>query len=87
MSGLMCNNLAAFVDGELEPGRMQLFQLHIGECRRCRFELHTHMQLEVITTPKIVQTESRSSISVTRWFIAIALITFWITIWWALGWF
>ncbi|WP_415835515.1 anti-sigma factor family protein, partial [Corallococcus soli] len=40
----MCEQLAAFVDGELTPEEAQAFSVHLAECAECQAGLEDQVQ-------------------------------------------
>lgn len=45
----LCESLGAFFDGELDEPAAKSFRDHLAGCSTCERELHTQMQLHVIT--------------------------------------
>jgi tetratricopeptide (TPR) repeat protein len=43
-----CDNVEAFVDGELPPSQAQDFRLHLADCLRCQTEVETLLQLQFL---------------------------------------
>jgi tetratricopeptide (TPR) repeat protein len=45
---VQCEQLGAFVDGELDPGAAAAFRAHLVQCTRCQEEMHGLLQLEAL---------------------------------------
>lgn len=45
-----CEQLSAFVDGELPPAEADAFRAHLGTCSECARDLHGAMMLEAVET-------------------------------------
>ncbi|WP_244238604.1 anti-sigma factor family protein, partial [Corallococcus terminator] len=43
----MCEQLAAFVDGELTPEETQAFSVHLADCAECQAGLEDQVQASV----------------------------------------
>lgn len=43
-----CDNVEAFVDGELAPSEAQAFRLHLADCAHCQTEVETLLQLQFL---------------------------------------
>jgi tetratricopeptide (TPR) repeat protein len=43
-----CDNVEAFVDGELSPSQAQDFRVHLADCLRCQSEVETLIQLQFL---------------------------------------
>ncbi len=54
-----CDDLSAFVDGELDAARAQEFRLHVGECGACSQQLNAAMQVWVIKSQKPRATDEK----------------------------
>ena len=45
---VQCEQLGAFVDGELDPAAAAAFRSHLVQCARCQEEMHGLLQLEAL---------------------------------------
>ncbi|RKH90756.1 zf-HC2 domain-containing protein, partial [Corallococcus praedator] len=43
----MCEQLAAFVDGELTPEQAQAFSVHLADCAECQAGLEDQVQVSL----------------------------------------
>lgn len=55
-----CDNVEAFVDGELPPSQAQAFRLHLADCVRCQTEVETLLQLQFLEQRHTQRGEVRS---------------------------
>jgi len=67
---VQCEQLGAFVDGELDPAAAAAFRRHLAECARCQEEMHGLLQLEALAQdsppPETKQLLSRARPAVSR---------------------